>query len=33
MLTLHKLNDTGQQNIQIFSKLKYFLTSNIDYDD
>ena len=33
MLTLHKLNDTEQQNIQIFFKLKYFLTSNIDYDD
>ena len=34
MLTLHKLNDTEQQNLQkIFYKLKYFLTSNIDYDD
>ena len=33
MLTLHKLNDTEQQNLQQnILQTKIFSTSNIDYD-
>ena len=33
MLTLHKLNDTEQQNLQKnILQTKIFSTSNIDYD-